>query len=104
MVRPRLPPRSGPPPPALCSKTGLGRQSSSTCQHGQAFVCVLVWSLGGRGLVVTRISWEESEGTSSLGAGQEGWGQEEGKLKEDPASWASAPARESTPLPKAHPN
>lgn len=104
-------PGAGLPPPPPFSKTGLGRQSasaprgsSSTCRRGQAFVLCAGLVIGWPWLVVTRISWEGSEETSSLGAGQEGWGQEGGKAEEGPSQLGVCPGRRKhTPLPISPP-
>lgn len=51
--------------------------------------CVLVWSVHGHRLVVTRSNWKEGwRGTSSLEAG--GTGKGAARLGRDPASWVTA--------------
>lgn len=65
MVRPHLPPRSWAPPLPCSLRPGLG-QAEHPCSVAapppvnmdKLPCCVLVWSVGGHGPVVTRISWE----------------------------------------------
>lgn len=115
VVRPRLPPRSWAPlPRALFSKTGAGAGRApafSVAAPPPANVdklpcCVLVCSVGGHGPVVTRSSWERGVKGPAVWEQdrRRGGDKREARLKKDPASWVSAPARKRTHLcPLVHP-